>query len=141
MTIPTTARPDIAGQTVDWSGNRPQTTPNVNLQLQGSYDYKHIGVYATGVYLGSFYTTSAQTYKLPGYTEVTAGVVGHLLDNHMELRVWVNNLLDTRALTEGNVRGEQFLNPSSLTQGQYMIGRTILPRSFWTSLSYAFGGK
>jgi len=141
VTVPATARPDLAGQVIDWGGNRPQTTPNVNLQLQGSYDYKAIGVYATGVYLGSFYTTSAQTYKLPGYTEVTAGVVGHLLANRMELRVWVNNLLDTRALTEGNVRGEQFLNPSTLTQGQYMIGRTILPRSFWTSLSYAFGGK
>lgn len=141
VTIPTTARPDIAGQTVDWSGNRPQTTPNVNLQLQGNYDYKHIGLYATGVYLGSFYTTSAQNYKLPGYTEITAGVVGHLLADRVELRVWANNLLDTRALTEGNVRGEQFLDPSTLTQGKYMIGRTILPRSFWTSLSYAFGGK
>jgi phytoene/squalene synthetase len=44
-------------------------------------------VYATAVYLGSFYTTSAQTDKLPSYTEVTAGVVGHLLANRMKLRV------------------------------------------------------
>jgi hypothetical protein len=55
--------------------------------------------------------------------------------------VWVNNPLDTRALTEGSVRSEQFLNPSTPTRGQCMMGRTILPRSFWTSLSYAFGGK
>ena len=139
VVVPSTARADLAGQTVDWKGNRPQSTPNLNLQLQVNYDKGPFSVYATDVYFGNAYSTSADTYKIPGYSELTAGVAARLLHNRMELRAWANNLLDTRALSEGNVRGEQFINASTLVPGQIMTGRTILPRSFWSSLSYTFG--
>ena len=141
VTIPSTARADIAGKTYDWSGNAPQSTPKVNFQLQANYDYKYFSVYATSIYNGSNYTTSAATYKLPGYNELTAGVSAKALDGRLELRAWSTNLLNTHSLTEGNVRGEQFLNTAALTPGQVMIGRAILPRSFWLSIAYGFGSQ
>jgi iron complex outermembrane recepter protein len=41
-------------------------------------------------------------------------------------------------LTEGDVRGDQFRDFSTITPGTLMIGRTLLQRTFWGSLAYSF---
>jgi outer membrane receptor protein involved in Fe transport len=138
FTVDANARPDIAGKTLNWKGNRPQSTPTWNLQLGGSYDYKMFNAFFNAMHQSEFWSTSANTYKVPGYTDVIAGIGAKLFNKKVELRSWVNNLLDTRALTEGNVRGEQFINERDLVIGQPMLGRAILPRSFWLSVSYGF---
>jgi outer membrane cobalamin receptor len=138
ITVDPSARPDIAGKTLDWTGNRPQTTPNLNLQLGGSYDYKWFSLFGNALYQGEMWSTSAQTYKIPAFTEFTGGAAAKFFQNKVELRGWVNNILNTRALTEGNVRGEQFINERDLVIGQPMLGRPIFPRSFWLSVAYGF---
>jgi iron complex outermembrane receptor protein len=132
------ARADLAGQTLDWKGKRPQSTPLFNTQLGGTYDYKAFNLFFNAMHQSSFWSTSANTYKIPAFTDIVAGVAAKLFNRKVEVRSWVNNLLDTRALTEGNVRGEQFINEKDLVVGQTMLGRATLPRSFWLSLTYAF---
>ncbi|MBD0377502.1 MAG: TonB-dependent receptor, partial [Flavisolibacter sp.] len=138
FTVDKNARVDIAGKTLDWKGNRPQSTPTWNLQIGGTYDYKIFSVFFNALHQGAFWSTSANTYKIPAYNDVVAGVGAKLFNKKVELRSWVNNLLDTRALTEGNVRGEQFITEKDLVIGQPFLGRSILPRSFWLSVAYGF---
>lgn len=138
FTVTANGRPDIAGKTLNWKGNRPQSRPTANVQFGGTFDYKIFNVFANAMYQNAFWSTSADTYKIPAYTDVVAGVGVKLFKKKAELRAWSNNLLDTRALTEGNVRGEQFINEKDLVPGQPMTGRPALPRSFWFSIAYSF---
>lgn len=138
FTVTANGRPDIAGKTLNWKGNRPQSTPTANVQFGGTYDYKAFNLFANAMYQNSFWSTSANTYKIPAYTDLVAGVGAKLFRSKAEVRAWANNLLDTRALTEGNVRGEQFIVEKDLVLGQPMTGRPTLPRSFWVSVAYGF---
>lgn len=131
------ARPELAGKPVDWNGNRPQGIPNLNVIAEGTGSYKSFNLFANAVLIGPAWSTSANTYKVPAFTEMTAGIGTRLLKKKIELRAWSNNLLDARSLTQGNVRGEQFINEKDLVIGQPMLGRALLPRSFWLSASYS----
>lgn len=137
ITVSPDADPSIAGTELSWKGNRPERLPTTNFQLSATYDYKGFNLYANAIFIGSRWSTNANTYKLDGYNEVNTGV-GYTFNKKLELRTWVNNLLDSRGLTEGNVRGEQFINVNNLQNGQLMLGRAILPRSYWASLSFTF---
>lgn len=130
-------RADLADKPVNWNGNRPQGTPNLNVIAEGTGSYKFFNLFANTVLIGSAWSTSANTYKVPAFTEVTAGIGTGLLKKKIELRAWSNNLFDARSLTQGNVRGEQFINEKDLVIGQLMLGRALLPRSFWLSASYS----
>jgi outer membrane receptor protein involved in Fe transport len=66
------------------------------------------------------------------------GGAGYNFTKAINARFWVDNLLNARVLTEGDVRGDQFRNFAAVEKGTMMPGRTILPRSFWLSLSYEF---
>ncbi|ULT38871.1 TonB-dependent receptor [Niabella defluvii] len=137
ITVSPDADPSIASTELSWKGNRPERLPTTNFQLSATYDYKGFNLYANAIFIGSRWSTNANTYKLDGYNEVNTGV-GYTFNKKLELRTWVNNLLDSRGLTEGNVRGEQFINVNNLQNGQLMLGRAILPRSYWVSLSFTF---
>jgi outer membrane receptor protein involved in Fe transport len=63
---------------------------------------------------------------------------GYKITKALDAKFWVDNLTNTKALTEGDVRGDQFRDFSTVVSGSLMIGRTILPRSFWASISYSF---
>lgn len=136
FTVTANGRPDIAGKTLNWKGNYPQNTPLWNVQLGGSYAYKNFSVFANAIRTGTTYSTSANTYRLHGYTDMIAGVGTKFFEKKIEFRFWANNLLDARSIGEGNVRGEQFINEKDLVAGQPMIGRVALPRSFWLSVAY-----
>lgn len=136
FTVDAAARPDIVGKMINWQGNRPQSTPNWSFQLEGSYSYKIWDIFANAIRTGPSWSTSANTYKIPAYTEATAGIKARLFQNKAELRAWSNNLFNSRALTQGNVRGEQFINERDLVPGQLMLGRPLLPRSFWLSAAF-----
>lgn len=137
FTVSNNAREDIAGKTMDWKGNRPQSTPNSCIQLESLYEYKAMNLFSIITHMGNVWSTSANTYKIPAYTELMAGIGVKFFKRHAELRAWSNNLTGTRALTQGNVRGEQFINEKDLVPGQPMLGRTVLPRSFWLSVAYS----
>lgn len=137
FTVKNTAAPEYSGKEVDWKGNVPGSMPSVILQYSLNYTLKNIDLYCKANTTGKIYTTDADTYTLPAYTEVSAGA-GYRLLKKYSVRAWVNNLFNSRNLMDGNSMGEQFINDKTLVVGQPMIGRVILPRSFWLSLEYRF---
>lgn len=132
-----TAGPELGGKEIDWSGNTPGSMPGIILQGSLNYDYKKLSLYLRSNMTGKIYTTDGQTYQLPVCTEFSAGG-GYKFMKRIDFRFWVNNLLNSRYLTDGNTMGEQFINPSKLVVGQPMIGRTLLPRNVWFSVGYSF---
>lgn len=130
-------RPDLAGKSIDWSDNDVARIPKVMIQFSADYEYKWFNAFANFNEFGKRWSTAADTYELSAFNELNVGI-GLKFIKQIELRGWVNNLLNSRGLTEGNTRGDQFLDPSTLVEGQYLIGRATLPQSFWVSVSYSF---
>jgi outer membrane receptor protein involved in Fe transport len=137
FTVKNTAAPEFSGKEVDWKGNVPGSMPAVILQYSLNYTFKNIDIYCKANTTGKIYTTDADTYTLPAYTEVSIGA-GYRFFKKYSIRAWANNLFNNRNLVDGNSMGEQFINENTLIAGQLMIGRVILPRSFWLSLEYKF---
>lgn len=131
------ARPDLVGKTYDWSGNLCERAPKIIEELSAFYSYKRFTVDALLRYTGQKPSSPSNSLMIKAFTEVNAGA-GYEFFKGFKLRFWVNNLTNTRALTTGDVRGDQFLDPKTLVQGQIRPGRTILPRSYFASLSYDF---
>jgi outer membrane receptor protein involved in Fe transport len=128
---------ELGDKTYDFTGNSTERVPVLSTELSANYDYKRFNTNWGIIYTGSRFTSPSDSYKLPGYVSMRASA-GYKFTKSIEAKVWVDNLTNTRALTEGDVRGDQFRDFSTVTPGSLMIGRTILPRSFWASLSYSF---
>lgn len=128
---------ELGDKTYDFSGNRTERVPVLSTELSLNYDYKKFNTNWGVLYTGSRFTSPSDSYELPAYLTVRASA-GYKIAKAVEVKIWFDNLTNTRALTEGDVRGDQFRNFSTITTGTPQIGRTILPRSFWTSLSYKF---
>jgi iron complex outermembrane recepter protein len=128
---------ELGDKTYDFSGNRTERVPVLSTELSVNYDYKKFNTNWGVLYTGSRFTSPSDSYELPAYLTVRASA-GYKIAKAVEVKIWLDNLTNTRALTEGDVRGDQFRNFSTITKGTPQIGRTILPRSFWTSLSYKF---
>lgn len=137
FTVKNTAAPEYSGKEMNWKGNVPGSMPSAILQYSLNYTFKNMDIYCKANTTGKIYTTDADTYTLPAYTEVSVGA-GYRLFKKYGIRAWVNNLFNNRNLMDGNSMGEQFINEHTLVAGQPMIGRVILPRSFWLSLEYKF---
>lgn len=137
VTAPANARPDLAGKPYIWSGNQAERVPNYITELSASYTYKIFDAFASFRRIGKRWTSPSNVYRLDGYNEVSAGL-DVKITKAIGLRVWADNLTNSRGLTEGNIRGDQFLLNGNFEKGSLQIGRVILPRSFWTSLTFAF---
>ncbi|WP_131535681.1 TonB-dependent receptor domain-containing protein [Pedobacter nototheniae] len=120
-----------------FTGNRTERVPVLNTELGANYDYKKVNLYVSATYVGSRFTSPSDSYKLPAYVVMKAGA-GYNFTKQVAIRFWADNLLNARVLTEGDVRGDQFRDFSKVTPGTLMIGRTLLQRTFWGSLSYSF---
>lgn len=137
VTAPTTARADLAGKPFVWSGNQAERIPNVVWELSASYNYKMFDAFASFRRIGKRWTSPSNVYRLDGYDELSAGLECKL-SKVINLRVWGDNLTNSRGLTEGNIRGDQFLLNGNFEKGSLQIGRVILPRSFWTAVTLSF---
>ncbi|MFT4032443.1 MAG: TonB-dependent receptor [Siphonobacter sp.] len=137
VTAPSTARSDLAGKPFVWSGNKAERIPDALLELSGTYTYKKADFFASFRYIGKRWSSPSNIYQLGSYDELSAGVDYRLIKG-IGLRVWGDNLLNSRGLTEGNVRGDQFLQNGNFATGSLQIGRIILPRSLWVSATYSF---
>ncbi len=133
----TSARQDIVGKAYDWSGNQCERAPKIIEELSAFYTYKRFSVDALLRYTGEKPSSPSNSLMIKAFTEINAGA-GYEFLKGFKFRFWVNNLTNTRALTTGDVRGDQFLDPKTLQQGQIRPGRTILPRNYSVSLSYDF---
>lgn len=128
---------EMGDTTYSFTGNRTERVPVLNTELSVTYDLKRFNINLSANYIGARYTSPSESYQLPAYV-VMRGGIGYDITKKIGVRVWADNLLNTRTLTEGDVRGDQFRDFSTVTKGSAMAGRTILPRSFWASLSYEF---
>lgn len=137
VTAPENARADLAGKPFIWTGNSAERIPNYMAELQATYKYGIFDLFVGYRQIGKRWTTPSNVYRLKGYNEVSAGLDVRLLKN-LGLRVWGDNLTNSRGLTEGNIRGDQFLAIGNFENGSLQIGRIILPRSFWSSLTFSF---
>lgn len=134
---PENARADLAGKPFIWTGNSAERIPNYMAELQATYKYGIFDLFVGYRQIGKRWTTPSNVYRLKGYNEVSAGLDIRVLKN-LGLRVWGDNLTNSRGLTEGNIRGDQFLAIGNFEMGSLQIGRIILPRSFWSSLTFSF---
>ncbi len=137
VTAPANAREDLAGKPYVWSGNQAERVPNYIAELSGNYSYKIFDLFVSYRQIGKRWTSPSNVYRLNGYNEVSAGLDVKIVKG-LGFRIWADNLTNSRGLTEGNIRGDQFLLNGNFEKGSLQIGRVILPRSFWTSLTYSF---
>lgn len=134
---PSTARTDLAGKEFSWTGNSPERIPDVISALSGNYTTKYWSLFASYRYIGKRWSSQANLYRMQGYNEVSTGLDINPTKS-LAFRVWADNLLNSRGLTEGNIRGDQFLANGDFKIGSPQIGRIILPRSFWASVAFSF---
>jgi iron complex outermembrane receptor protein len=134
---PDNARDDLAGKPFIWDGNSAERIPNYMADLAVSYKYRIFDLFVSYRQIGKRWTTPSNVYRLNGYNEISAGLDVRLMKN-LGLRVWGDNLANSRGLTEGNIRGDQFLINGDFPKGSLQIGRIILPRSIWSSLTFSF---
>lgn len=137
VTAPDNAREDLAGKPYIWSGNYAERVPNYIVELSANYTYKIFDAFLSFRQIGKRYTSPSNVYRLNGYNEISAGL-DCKITKAIGLRVWADNLANSRGLTEGNIRGDQFLANGAFEKGSLQIGRVILPRSFWTALTISF---
>jgi len=128
---------ELGDKTYSFTGNRTERVPVVNTELSANYEFGKANLYVSGNYVGSRYTSPSDSYKLPAYMIMHAGA-GYKFTKQLDARFWVDNLLNARVLTEGDVRGDQFRDFSSLAPGTLQIGRALLQRTYWVSLAYSF---
>lgn len=127
----------LGDTTYSYTGKKTERVPTLNTEISATYEYKKFNLYLSTNYIGSRFTSPADNYTLPAYMTM-AGGAGYNFTKQLGVRFWVNNLTNTRALSQGNVRGDQFTNFANVAQGALQNGKAILQRSFWASVSYSF---
>lgn len=120
-----------------FTGKRTERVPIVNTELSLNYEFGRANLYVSGNYVGSRFTSPSDSYRLPAYV-IMRGGLGYKITKQVNVRFWADNLLNARVLTEGDVRGDQFRDFSTIAPGTLSIGRALLQRTFWGSLAYSF---
>lgn len=128
---------ELGDRTYSFTGKRTERVPVINTELSANYEFGNANINVAANYVGSRFTSPSDSYKLPSYVIMRAGA-GYKITKMLDARFWVDNLLNARVLTEGDVRGDQFRDFSTLPAGTLQIGRTLLQRTFWASLAYSF---
>ncbi|RLD83898.1 MAG: hypothetical protein DRJ10_02595 [Bacteroidetes bacterium] len=126
----------VEGQEFDWSGNTAERAPSFISDLTGSFSNKKINAFLSFRYYSSRWSTAANNVKISAFSEFYAGA-GYNFTKKLRFNVSAANLFNTVALTEGNTRGDQFVDPNDI-DGTNSLGRRTFPFSVFTSLTYNF---
>lgn len=137
VVAPSTARADLANKPFIWDGNFAERIPNYMIDFAINYKMGKFDAFSNIRFIGNTWSAPSNVYQLGAYNEWTAGLE-YAITKTLGIRLWGNNLLNSRGMTEGNVRGDQFLLNGAFAQGSLQIGRIILPRNFWAAISYSF---
>ncbi len=135
VTAPANARADLAGKPFVWDGNKAERIPSSLYELSASYSVSKLDFFASFRQIGKRWSSPSNIYQLGAYNELSMGIE-YKVAKFLGLRIWGDNILNSRGMTEGNVRGDQFLANGNFAKGSPQIGRVILPRSFWTSMTF-----
>ncbi|MEK6547923.1 MAG: carboxypeptidase-like regulatory domain-containing protein [Bacteroidota bacterium] len=137
VVAPSTARADLANKPFVWDGNYAERIPSYMIDFAANYKFGKFDAFSNIRFIGKTWSAPSNVYQLGAYNEWTTGLE-YAVSKAIGIRVWGNNLLNSRGMTEGNVRGDQFLLNGAFAEGSLQIGRIILPRNFWASLTYSF---
>jgi hypothetical protein len=137
VTAPANARADLANKPYVWSGNKAERIPDQIIDVSANYAFSIFNAFVSFRHIGKRWSSPSNIYHMGGYNEVSASLDCKITKN-IGLRLWGDNLTNSRGLTEGNIRGDQFLLNGNFDKGSLQIGRIILPRSFWAALTLSF---
>ncbi|MCU0445105.1 MAG: TonB-dependent receptor [Microscillaceae bacterium] len=125
---------------VDFSGNKVERVPPIQADFTADYTVGDFNIYANIRYIGQRWANRRNTYRLPAFSEVAAGVSYKL--NKFTFAVQVINLLNSRGIVEGNNRVQDNFGPQTVNDANVNqiigTGTFILPRSFNLSVLYSF---
>ena len=142
----TTTIDAFGNQTVssnDYTGKQIPHIPSVMLQLTPGYNFEigdHGGrVFASWRYAGARYLDNGNTFRLPGYSELSLGGFVDATDN-LRFQFNVQNALNSVGMTEGgcSLCGT---TPTSSVLGSnpnVFSGRPLLPRTILLTARYKF---
>ncbi|GAB3298365.1 TonB-dependent receptor [Hymenobacter tenuis] len=131
---------------VSYSGNRADNVPNVMLNVAPTYSGEKFTLFGNYRYLGSRAANVAQTFDLPGFSQVDLGA-GYNVTKALSLQANVNNVLGGEGVMGFQAPGgfpasldRQGFTPDKLAANPDAVFSilTIQPRSYYLSLSYKF---
>jgi iron complex outermembrane recepter protein len=125
---------------LDFSGNRVERVPPIQADLTADYTAGKFNFYANVRYIGKRWANRRNTYHLPGFAELGAGVSYRV--NRFTFAVQGINLLNTKGIVEGNNRVQDNFGPQTVSDANVNqiigTGTFILPRSANFSVQYSF---
>ncbi len=130
-------RDDIKGKTYDWSGNSVEAIPTLATELTTTLTLNKFYANLILSYQGERYTSAANSVTMAAFTTLNA-MVGYNLTKNFKINLHGYNITNTRGLVAGDVRGDQFVLPSTLVVGKVIPGAALFPASFNASLVYEF---
>ncbi len=126
-----------AARTVNFSGNNVERVPPIQFDFTADYTIKKFNIFANIRYIGARWANRRNTYKLPAFSEVGAGI-SYRIDKFV-FSGQVINLFNTQGITEGNTRTQDNIGPNAvLNNNTINTGMFILPRSANFSVQYSF---
>lgn len=131
---PTTAN---ASRVVNFSGNNVERVPPIQFDFTVDYTIKKFNIFANMRYIGARWANRRNTYKLPGFSEVGAGI-NYKIDKFV-FGAQVINLFDVQGITEGNTRTQDNVGPNAAQNNNTInTGIFVLPRSANFTVQYSF---
>ncbi|VXB60332.1 TonB-dependent receptor [Maribacter litoralis] len=126
----------VEGQTFDWAGNTAERVPKLTADMTINYSAKKLNAFTGLRYYSKRWSTPANNVELKGFSEVYVGA-GYNFSKSLNLNFNVANLFNSIQLTEGNTRGDQFVDIDTI-DGTPRLGRRNLPRTFFINMTYKF---
>ena len=131
---------------VSYSGNRADNVPNVMVNISPTYTGDKFMLFGNYRYMGNRAANVAQTFFLPGFSQVDLGA-GYNLTKALSLQANVNNVLNGQGVMSFQAPGgfpasldRQGFTPDKLAANPNAVFSilTIQPRSYYLSAAYKF---
>lgn len=129
--------PTTATRQIDVSNNFVERVPPIQMDLTADYTLKKFNFYVNWRYIGTRWGNRRNTYQLPAFSEVGAGV--SYKTGKFTLGIQGINIFDAVGITEGNTRTQDNIGVNAAQDNNIInTGIFILPRSANFSVLYSF---